>query len=160
MPFGGIIEAYVLRTLRDAGFSMADIRLAVETVREDFESPYALASQRIATDGVDLFVSLANDELITPHGARPIREVIDPYLRFIEWDETGHPNLLRLSRYPASIPVVIDPRFAGGSPVLEVSKTPIAAVVELWRAGEPMAIVAKEFDLTQNDVENICRVAA
>nr|WP_168218389.1 hypothetical protein [Nocardioides eburneiflavus] len=58
MPFVGIIEAYVLRALRDLGMSLADIKKAAAIVRAEFDDPYALASKRIATDGVTVFVRL------------------------------------------------------------------------------------------------------
>ncbi|TGN63045.1 hypothetical protein EXE59_03105 [Nocardioides eburneiflavus] len=58
VPFVGIIEAYVLRALRDLGMSLADIKKAAAIVRAEFDDPYALASKRIATDGVTVFVRL------------------------------------------------------------------------------------------------------
>ena len=49
MPFVAIIEAYVLRSLRDMGVSMEEIRRAADVVRLEFRDDYALASQPIAT---------------------------------------------------------------------------------------------------------------
>ena len=88
-----------------------------------------------------------------------MREVLERHLRYIRWDDAGEPAQLRLSRYPDHAEVVIDPRFAWGSPVIAESKTPVAAVVDLWRAGEPMSAVAHEFGLSRDVVEDICRVA-
>jgi uncharacterized protein (DUF433 family) len=160
MPFVGIVEAHVLRALRDLGMSKHQIRGAVHMVREEFSDPYALASRRIATDGVDLFVRLANEDLVSTNQQRPIREVVDSYLQYIEWDDAGKPGRLRLSEYPQEAAVIMDPHFAWGRPVLESTKTPVAAVVDLWHAGEPMDAVAYEFGLSRDVVEGICRVAA
>ena len=60
MPFVSVIEAYVLRALRKQGFKLDEIQQAAEVVRREFDDPYALASQRIATDGVALFVQMAD----------------------------------------------------------------------------------------------------
>ena len=64
VPFVGVIEAYVLRALRDFGLPMEDIRKAAELVREEFDDPYALAHRRIVTDGVALFVKAADDSFL------------------------------------------------------------------------------------------------
>jgi uncharacterized protein (DUF433 family) len=55
--------------------------------------------------------------------------------------------------------VIIDPRFAWGSPVVEVNRVPVAAVVDLWRSGESIRTVADEYGLTYEQAEVICRAA-
>lgn len=161
IPFVGVIEAQVLRGLRDLRVPMAEIRKAVEIVREEFDDPYALASRRIATDGVNAFVRLADENIIHASTRQfTIREVMDEHLRYIEWDQAGHAQRLRLSRFPEAANVIIDPRFGWGAPVLGASKVRVADLVDLWRAGEPIAGVAREYDLDVNVVEDVLRHAA
>lgn len=160
VTFAGVVEAHVLRSLRDLGFRMSEIRNVAEMVREEFKDPFALATQRIASDDASLFVELIDRSLVNQHRQAPIREVIDAHLRFIQWDDEGKPTQLRLGQYPDRAEVVIDPRFAWGRPVMAESKVPVAAVVDLWVAGESMDTVAAEFDLSRDVVEDICRVAA
>ncbi|WP_409484058.1 DUF433 domain-containing protein [Arsenicicoccus dermatophilus] len=169
VPFVGIIEAHVLRELRIAGISMDEIRKVVRIAREALGDPYALASKRLATVGDPscsgtnesrLFAHIADECLVNQHNQASIREAFDAHLRFVEWDAEGRPLALRLSQYPVRAEVIIDPRFAWGSPILADSRTPVEAVVSLWQAGEPMAVVAEEFELSRDDVEDICRVAA
>ncbi|MCH8613484.1 DUF433 domain-containing protein [Arsenicicoccus dermatophilus] len=168
VPFVGVIEAHVLRELRTAGIPMDEIRKVVQILREGMSDPYALASSRLATIGDPsgaagkdsrLFAEL-DDALVNQHNQGSIREVLASHLRFVKWDDEGRPRALRLSQYPDRAEVIIDPRFAWGSPVLAESRTPIEAVVSLWQAGEPMDVVAEEFDLSRDQVEDICRVAA
>ncbi|WP_291418138.1 DUF433 domain-containing protein [Actinophytocola sp.] len=66
---------------------------------------------------------------------------------------------LRLSQYPDAAPVIIDPRFGWGAPVVEATKVPVDAVVDLWSAGERLEDVAYEYGLSREQVEAICRVA-
>lgn len=161
MPFVAVIEAYVLRSLRDLSLSKNTIRQAVFEVRDAFGTPYALASKRIVTDGVDLFIRHSPDEYTRVGDKQvPIREVLEDYLRDISFDHDGFPGRLKLRRYSDAAEVIIDPRFAWGAPVLADEKVPVQAVVDLWRAGEPMTVVAEEFDLSPDTVESICRVAA
>lgn len=161
VPFVGVIEAYVLRALRDLGMPMADIRAAVEMVRREFDDPYALARKRIATDGVKVFADLADQGVIhAASGQAAIREILTDHLRYIEWDDAGEAIRLRLSEYPEAADVIIDPRFGWGSPVLGATKVRVADLVDLWRAGEPIATVADEYGLTVDVVEDVLRRAA
>ena len=64
VPFVGVIEAYVLRALRDLKLPMDEIRKAAELVRQEFDDPYALAHRRIVTDGVALFVRMADESYV------------------------------------------------------------------------------------------------
>ncbi|UGQ09510.1 DUF433 domain-containing protein [Yinghuangia sp. ASG 101] len=162
LPFIAVVEAYVLQSLRDLGLSLAKIREAAEAVRREFREPYALATQRICTDGIDIFVEMADGEGIhrARDGQRPIREVISGYLRYITWASDASPQRLRLRTYPDVAPVIIDPRFGWGSPVVEQNKVTVDAIVDLWRSGEPLDVVADEFELSHEQVEAICRTAA
>ena len=161
VPFVGIIEAYVLRTLRELGFSMQDVRRAADLARSEFDDPYALASERIATDGVGLFVRIADESVIHVRDRQiAFPEVISEYLTFISWDASGSPARLRLPQYPSEAEVIIDPRFGWGAPVLAKSKVPVEALVSLWRTGEPISAVAEEYDLPADVVENVLRQAA
>ncbi len=116
VPFVAVIEAYVLRSLRDLKISKRKVRDASAAIRREFGSPYGLATRRIATDGIDIFIDYAAGRLERAHDAqRPIREIIDRYLRYITWDEGGgSPVRLMLPQYAAVAPVVIDPRLGWG----------------------------------------------
>jgi uncharacterized protein (DUF433 family) len=160
VPFIAVVEAYVLRALRELGLTKSKIREAAAEVRRTFDTPYALATQKIATDGVDIFVHYAHDDLArAADGQRPFRDIIGDYLHYIDWDSTDKfASSLRLRQYPDVAPVIIDPRFGWGAPVVASTKVPVDAIVDLWLAGESLEDVAYEYELTREQVEAICRV--
>lgn len=161
VPFVGVVEAYVLRALRDLRMSMAEIRAAVEMVRKEFDDPYALASKRIASDGVTLFVRLADERLVQARtNQTAIREVLEKHLRYIDWAQDGQAKRLHLKQFPDAAAVIIDPRFGWGTPVLGRSKVRVTDLVDLWRAGESIAVVAEEYGLDVSIVEDVLRQAA
>jgi uncharacterized protein (DUF433 family) len=164
MPFVALIEAYVLRSLRNLGLSPTKIADAAAEVREQFDTEYGLASRRIATDGVDVFIHYLETDEIARAGDRqmPFRELINDYLHYILWEEgDDFPTRLTLRMYdPAVAEVVIDPRFAWGAPIVEPAKIPVAAVLGMWRAGESPDVVASEYGLTVEQVQALVRVAA
>lgn len=161
VPFVGVIEAYVLRGLRDLGMSMDEIRAAADLLRTEFDDPYALARKRIATDGVTVFVRLADESLVhAKTGQLAIREVLREHLRYIDWDRSGTANRLHLWHFSPTTDVIIDPRFGWGTPVVAESKVRVADIVALWRAGEPIRTVAEEYALSTDAVEDVLRHAA
>lgn len=156
-----IIEAHVLRALRDLKFDLEEIQAAATLVRTEFGDEYALASRRIASDGVALFVETADSSLVhARNGDQAIREVLNSFLKFVSWDDKGMPQALRLKQYGTGAEVVIDPRFGWGAPVLQKTKVPVDALVSLWKAGESMDLVAEEFELPRAVVEDVLRGAA
>lgn len=161
IPFVGVVEAFVLRALRQTGIPLAEVRIAALRARQEFGDPYALASRRIATDGVTLFLRLADEQIIhAATGQVAMREVLDDFLSYLDWDGHGQAQRLRLRSFPESAEVIIDPRFGWGTPVLGQSKVRVADLVGLWRAGEPIAGVAAEYDLDVKVVEDVLRRAA
>jgi uncharacterized protein (DUF433 family) len=161
VPFVAVVEAYVLRALRDLGLTKRKIREAAAAVRGEFGTAYGLAARQVATDGIDIFLHYADDDLArVGDRQRPIREVLDGYLRYITWDaDDDFPSSLRLRQYPDTAPVVIDPRFGRGAPVVQQNRVPVDAVVEMWLAGDSLKDVAYEYDLEPDQVEAICRAA-
>ncbi len=166
VPFVALVEAYVLRALRGFNLGTDKIRDAAAEIRQQFGTEYGLATRRIATDGVDVFVHFLDTDELARAGDRqlPIRQVIDDYLRYIVWDDDSadeFPLRLTLRRYdPAVAEVVIDPRFAWGAPIVIPAQVPVDAVLGMWRAGEQPDAVADEYGLTVDQVEALIRVAA
>jgi uncharacterized protein (DUF433 family) len=163
VPFIALVEAYVLRALRDFDLSPRAIADAAAEVRAEFGTEYGLATRRIATDGIDVFIHyLDSDELARATDRQiPIRGVVEDYLKYVTWDDDGFAQRLTLRRYdPAVAQVVIDPRFAWGAPIVEPAKVTVDAVVGMWRGGEPYDVVADEYGLSVEQVEALVRVAA
>ncbi|MBY8853791.1 DUF433 domain-containing protein, partial [Saccharothrix sp. MB29] len=88
-------------------------------MRKEFGTPYGLATKKIVTDGVDIFLEYADGDLArVGDRQQPIRDVLGGYLRYIEWNaDDDFASSLRLRQYPDTAPVVIDPRFGWGAPV-------------------------------------------
>lgn len=158
VPFIAVAEAYVLRSLRTLGLRMSEIREAAAAVRDAFDTPYGLVSKRIATDGVDIFVEHGLGDLRRARdGQAPIHEVVSEYLRYLNWEpDDDFPTSLRLRQYP-DVPVVIDPRFGHGRPVVAANRVAVKAITDLWEAGESVEDIAYDFDMTPEQVDALCR---
>lgn len=161
VPFAALVEAFVLRALRnELQFTKRQITDTVADVRENFGTDFALASRRIATDGVDIFIQHNEGEFVRVGDHQIlIRDVVGDYLRYITWSPNSeYAASLQLPTFGDRVPVVVDPKFAWGAPVILHNKIPVQAVLDLWAAGEPISVVAREYGLTTDEVEEVCRV--
>jgi uncharacterized protein (DUF433 family) len=164
VPFVALVEAYVLRSLRNLRLSRGKIADAAREVRREFGTEYGLANRRVATDGVDIFIDYLDEGQLARVGDQqtPIREVIADHLKYIRWEGNDElPVRLVLRRFdPALAEVVIDPRFAWGAPIVEPAKVRVTDVLGMWRAGESPDVVADEYGLDVEQVRTLIRVAA
>lgn len=158
VPFIAVAEAHVLRSLRSLGLRMTEIREAAAAVRDAFDTPYGLVSHRIATDGVDIFIEHGLGELRRARdGQMPIKEVVSDHLRYLTWEPgDDFPSSLRLRQYPDCVPVVIDPRFGHGRPVVAANRVPVKAITDLWEAGDSIEDIAYDYDMTPEQVHALC----
>lgn len=79
------------------------------------------------------------------------------YLRYLTWEaDDDFPSSLQLSQYGEAVPVVIDPRFGRGLPVVAANRVPVQAITDLWEAGETVEDIAYDFDMTAEQVGALC----
>jgi uncharacterized protein (DUF433 family) len=164
LPFVGLVETHMLRGFRELGLSAQGLRVSVARLREQFADEYALATRRLATDGVSLLVDMAtsHEEPMWTRaidGQAVIPTVIDRYLKFVTWTKRDrYPTRLKLETYEGA-DVIIDPRFAFGQPVLERQKIRVQDLLGAFWAGESPQTVAAEFGVNADEVEAVIRSA-
>lgn len=153
----------VLRAFRrELHLPLREIREAATRLRKEFGTEYALASRRLASDGVTVLVDIAKDSAAAQwerarDGQQVINEVITEYLRYVTWEEgDDYPVRLRLTGY-RSADVIIDPRFAFGQPVFATSKIRVTDVVDMFVAGESMETISHEYGISVEEVEEAIR---
>ena len=151
LPFAAVVEAFVLRALRELNFTRRQILEAAEGIRRDFNDDFGLVRPNIGHDGVEIFIEVGPDLYRAKDRQQVIRETVEGFTRCIVW--TGiDPQRLKLEHFGN---VILDPRFGWGRPVVEDNKVPIYAILGLWRAGESPSTIADEFEMTARDVERL-----
>lgn len=164
LPFIGAVEAHMLRGFKELGLTPGELRTSVTRLRSVTGDEYALATKRVATDGVSLLVDMA-PALADPQwerardGQGAISEVIKNYLKFVTWQSSDrYPLRLTLKAYQGA-DVIIDPRFAFGQPVLEREKIRVEDILDAFWAGESYLTIAGEFGVSPDAVEAVIRSA-
>jgi uncharacterized protein (DUF433 family) len=170
LPFIGLTEAYALAAFRKAGVPMRRIRPAIAALARELGLEHALASSRLYTDGAAVLYDYAQhaggtlegesamDLVVVRDDQRVFKEVVDFYLRRIDFAPDGYAQRIRLPQYKVA-EVTIDPDHAFGRPRFARGGASVEDVINLFRAGEPVDAVAWEFGLTRDEVEDAIRVA-
>jgi uncharacterized protein (DUF433 family) len=133
-------------------------KVTMAFLRREFGSKHPLIEQKIETDGRDLFIrslgkliaASSGDQLVMP-------ELIEAYLKRIEWDERGIASRLypftRKRNFDEPKVVVIDPRISFGRPVLVGTGVRTSIVAERYKAGESVAELADDYGRARLDIE-------
>jgi uncharacterized protein (DUF433 family) len=169
MPFIGLAEAYSLAAFREARVPMQRIRPAIDVLRRELGLEHALASKRLYTDGAEVLYDYAQHAGDTPEGEsarelvvvrnnqRVFAEVVDSYLRRVDFASDGYAQVIHLPQYRVA-EVTVDPDHSFGRPRFTRGGAGLDEVIDLFRAGEPVDVVAAEFGLTRDEVEDALRV--
>lgn len=168
LSFVNLTEILTLAGFREAGVSMQKLRRALDYVRREMDVEHPLATQRILSDGVDLFweyqerhreeVVLVN---IVRSGQRVFPEAVMRYLREIEWGRDTFASRWWPGASEAGAgQIVVDPRRAFGSPVIAGTGIRTEDVFLRFSAGEPLSELADDYGLTFEQAEAAVRAEA
>ncbi|MCU1675033.1 MAG: hypothetical protein JWN77_3146 [Frankiales bacterium] len=169
VPFVGLAEGLVLAGMRRSGVPLQRIRPALSELDRQFGLNHALASKRLYTDGAEVlydFADSADDEtasalrnlVVVRSGQRVFVEVMQQYLKRIEFDSAGWAQLLHLPGYEVA-DVVVDPSRGFGQPIFERGGARVQDALEMFRAGESLTVVAEEYRVPLVQLEDAVRVA-
>lgn len=166
VPFIGFAEAYVLAAFRRAGVPLQRIRPAVDVLRREIGIEHALASQRLFTDGAEVLFDHAEqrderdllDLVVVRTGQHQFSDLVRDYLRRIAYGDDGWAYELELPSYSRAR-VIVNPEVAFGLPIVAGSGARVEDLVDRFLAGDTVADIAADFDLSASEVEDVIRVA-
>jgi len=154
LPFVAVIEAFVLRELRQVGFSRRQIADAAAGIREGFGDEYGLARPGIGHDnGVEIFIEVGGDLYRASDRQQAIRDTVDSFTKCIQW-RGEDPQRLLLAQFGN---VYLDPRFGWGQPTVGPMHAPLSAIAGLWYAGESLQDIADDYDMAPDEVDALMR---
>jgi uncharacterized protein (DUF433 family) len=164
VPFIGFAEAYVLSAFRRAGVPLQRIRPAVEVLSSTIGVDHALASRRLYTDGAEVLYDYGiqgdGDRLIDLVVVRTqqhqFSELVRDYLKRIQYGADGWATAVRLPPYHHA-EVIVDPQVAFGLPVVRGAR--VEDLLDRFRAGDSMAEIAEDFNVSAAELEDVIRVA-
>lgn len=172
IPFVGLAEGMVLAAIRRANVPLQRVRPALDVLREEMGIAHALASRRLFTDGAELLFDYAGaladaddaqavrELVVVRSGQRVFSEIIEGYLRRIEYDaDDGYARLIRLPAYERA-QVIADPNRSYGQPIFAHGGSRVSDVLDRFQAGEDVRSLADEFGVPALEIEDALRAAS
>jgi uncharacterized protein (DUF433 family) len=170
IPFVGLAEGVVLAAIRSSGVSLQRIRPALTRLEAEIGLEHALASQRLFTDGAEVLFDYAEhgadadtesavrELVVVRNGQSVFNPVVEAYLQRVDFAADGYARLIRLPAYTVA-DVVVDPGRGFGQPIFSHGGARLEDALAMFEAGEPLSVVAAEYDVPPEQLEDAIRVA-
>jgi uncharacterized protein (DUF433 family) len=168
VSFLELIEVLVAARFRiDEKVSLKRIRAAHEFARKELLIPFPFASLEFVHSGGHLMHRFEDAQpgpghmAFDLHGQWALPEDVQDAFDAVEFDEG--PRIHFASRfYPfgRTTPVVVDPHYAAGRPIVSGTRITISTIAERFRAGDSIGLLADDYDLETSAVEEVLRLAS
>lgn len=157
LSFNNLAEAYVLASLtRRFEVPMRRVRRALKYVGG--ERP--LLTTPFRTDGVGVFVEELGKLIDAARGGQAaIRETVESNLKRVDLDDRKLPVRLYPWRLEPTEPriIALDPRRSFGRPTVVGSAVQSETIIDRYRAGESIALLARDYRLDRDVIEGVVR---
>jgi len=138
---------------------MQRIRSALEVLTEQGELHHALASRQLYSDGAQLLYDYAKSSddkqlgllTIVSSGQRVFHDVISQYLKRIHFEDTWASELILPVTERELLRVI--PEVHSGDPLFINGGAPLSAVRTRFVAGEPIASIARDYEVPADEIE-------
>jgi len=159
LSFYNLIEAHVLRALRtEHGVALAELRKAISYAEKKLQLQRLLLSPELRTHAGRVFLDRYAELIdLSASGQLAMRKMFEDHLQRVEWDDWKFP--VRLYPYVSpgqrgdERPIAIDPQIAFGRPIVLRAGVSTAAIADRLDAGETVAALAEDYDLSAEEVE-------
>lgn len=169
VPFVGLAEGYALAAIRGAGVPLQRIRPALDLLQRELGIEHVLASRSLYTDGAELLYDFAEREGDTPearsardlvvvrNGQRVFNDVVDSYLRRVDFADDGWAQRIHLRKYGAA-DVVVDPQRSFGIPIFARGAVRVETVIAAFKSGTDLEGLTAEYGVPRDDLLSVLRV--
>jgi uncharacterized protein (DUF433 family) len=168
IPFVGLAEGLVLAGIRKSGVPLQRIRPALDRLQEEFGLEHVLASHRLYADGAEVLYDFGQDSddgedvmrlVVVRNGQHVFTEVVQQYLKRIEFAADGYANVIHLPSYERA-QVVVNPQRGFGQPTFARGGARVEDVLGMFWAGESLATASAEYGVPEDQLEDALRVAS
>lgn len=151
LSFYNLAEAHILRSTTERDIPLRSVRSALEYVRATSRSTHPLLTEKFSTYGKSVFVKhLGQTVNATKHGQVAMAEILEQYLRRLDWDEKGMP----IQIFPIlTTRLAINPLLSSGKPVLKGTGVMVSILHDRKKGGESITEIAKDYGIEPFEIE-------
>lgn len=153
VSFSDLIEIVAIGAFRDLGFSVRAVRRIVEACQERFDVRHPLSTLEFKSGGRDVFVkkdSVLHD-VLKRKGQRAWDDILGPFLATLDYRDSYAYRWWPLGK---DRPIVVDPEYGYGQPVVAGSGVRTEDIVERLRAGDMPEEIAYDFNVSHAEVDS------
>jgi uncharacterized protein (DUF433 family) len=158
LSFWNLIEAHVLRAFRTQhGVAIPQVRSALQFAEKRLGIDRLLLNKELSASGGELFLSQYGQLVnLSRAGQIALRQVLDAYLKRVEWDADMFP--VRLYPFPAGAEeeapklILINPYIAFGRPVVASRAIQTEVIADRIDAGESVEDLVSDYGLEAREV--------
>jgi uncharacterized protein (DUF433 family) len=152
VSFLDVIEIVAIGGLKSAGFSIRTIRQVVRNCQDILGVQRPLTSLKFKVGGRQIFVEQGDVLLEVGRRKRMLawNEVLAPFLASLDYTNDVASRWWPMGR---SVPIVVDPEFGHGLPVVAGSGVRTEIIRERAEAGDLIQQIASDFNLDRTEVE-------
>ena len=148
----------MLRSLRtEYGVPLPQVRKALAYAERELQIDQLLLREELCTVGGQLFLDRYGELTnLSASGQLAMRKVFEAHLKRVEWGKLRFPVRLYpflVSESADAKSIMIDPQISFGRPVVSKAFVSTRSIVDRIDAGEKVEDVARDYDLTQEQVE-------
>lgn len=149
--FFDLLEVVVIGRMKAVGLTLGDIRRVVKNSQELFGFVRPLVQARFKSDGHEVFVEQGERLIEVGRRKRMVawNQVLEPFLDELHYTGDWADRWFPLGK---NIPVVLDPEYAFGLPVVDGSGVRTEIIIERVRAGDLPDEIASDFNLKPLEV--------
>jgi len=158
LSFSNLVEAHVLRSLRtEHGVPLDAVRQALKFAERELKIEQLLLREELCTGGGELFLDRYGELVnLSASGQLAMRKIFEAHLQRVEWGDLR--SAVRLFPFVLAggtdhKPILIDPQISFGRPVVGTAHISTRSILERIDAGETVAEVASDYELTTEAVE-------
>jgi uncharacterized protein (DUF433 family) len=162
ISFLDLIDVFVFGNLRKHGVPLQTLRKVYARLQSDFKQKHPFATNRLATDGVEVFLRVPDiegkDQLIEILTKQMVfTDIIEPFLKQLDYD----PNTHLAHRWHIGEGVVLNPGISLGKPVVARAFVKTEVLAAAYHANKKDAeAVARWYNVSPDDVMTAVRFEA
>lgn len=153
VSFLDLMEIVAIGKLKKVGFLLPTIRGIVITCQDVLGVSRPLVSLKFKVGGREIFVDAGSNlvEVGRRKGEQAWKEILEPFLETVDYTQE---TVSRWWPMGKNGPVMVDPSYGFGLPVVKNSGVRTEILLERFRAGEKMREIGEDFNLQPSDVED------
>jgi uncharacterized protein (DUF433 family) len=159
VSFLDLVSIKAIDGLRKMNFSTRAIRQVVQYCQDELGMAYPLATQQFKTDRRKIYMNAGDGRLLEvlggQKGAQAWDRILDPFLKDLDYH-----NEFARRWYPLgkNEPVVVDPDYGFGLPVVVGSGVRTESIAEQYYAGDKVEHIVYDFNVTRKQIESALKL--